>query len=494
MIELMHKYKHLLFTIILLRFLSTWFVFPYADRLYNGDSWLYEQYAISMMETGEYLAPGYGKWEHLTGDDPAGVSFDPFADMIRPPGLPLVLWGIYEIVGPNLGPWVFSVFNGLLSVPILVLILAFLRLFGMERYAKVCWIFVVDPGWILYSKEILTEPMFVVILLAALFFGVLGLTRLFGEHLPGDSRFSSFEHLPPAHLLGYSGLLFGLGTLFKPITLYVPLAAVLLFGILVLIRRDDFRMHGRWDGTLLKYVVSVALLFVISAQTVHFSWQLRNYLRHGSFAFTSIQAENLMTGHAAFVLSSVEGITHLEAQQRILDDFNHQHPDHGVYTFDRLSQAKSNIARAYIWEHPGHYMAGIFRGMVVTIMDPGRLVLSRTLGLENVNEIGLTNILARDGVTGVLKTLFRNYPALTVYMILHLIWLGAILVVAAWGFLVFVRRFPVAGLTIGLLFLYLWGLGGPSGYARFRMYLLPMMVIFAAFCPLADKITIRRGQ
>jgi hypothetical protein len=494
MFELMHKYKHLLLTIILLRFLATWFVFPHADRLYNGDSWLYEQYAVSMMETGEYLSPGYGKWEHLTDENAANVSFDPFADMIRPPGLPLVLWAIYEIVGPAWGPWMFSVLNGLLSVPILMLILAFLRLFGMERYAHVCWIFVLDPGWILYSKEILTEPIFVVILLSALFLGVMGLTRLFGEHLPGDDKFTKCEHVPPAHLLGYSGILFGIGTLFKPITLYVPVAGVILFGLLVLLRRADFKTDGRWDGTLLRFVISIALLFVISVQTVHFSWQMRNFMRHETFAFTSIQAENLMTGHAAFVLASAEKITHEQAQERILADFNESHPNHGVYTFDQLSKAKSEIARKYIWNHPGHYVLGVARGMAVTLMDPGRLVLSRTLGQQDVSSIGLTNILARDGVVGAVKTLFYEHPGLSLYMVLHLIWLAGILLVAGWGFLVFARRFPVASITIGLLFLYLWGLGGPSGYARFRMYLLPMMVLFAAFCPLADRFTTRRDQ
>lgn len=494
MFELMHKYKHLLFTIILLRFMATWFVFPHLDRVYNGDSWLYEQYAISMMETGEYLSPGYGKWEHLTDENAGTMSFDPFADMIRPPGLPLVLWGIYEITGPVWGPWVFSVLNGLISVPILMLIMAFLRLFGMERYANVCWIFVLDPGWILYSKEILTEPLFVLILLSALFFGVLGLSRLFGEHLPGDSRFSGFEHVPAAHLLGYSGLLFGLGTLFKPITLYVGLAGAILFAMLIVFRRDDFRIDGKWDVSLLRYVLSVALLFIISVQTVHFSWQMRNFMRHGTFAFTSIQAENLMTGHAAFALSSAEGLTHLQAQERILAEFNREHPNHGMYSFETLSQAKSEIAEKYIREHPGHYILGVVRGMGVTLMDPGRLVLSRTLGHRDSSTIGLTNILARDGVVGAVQTMFREYQGYTLYMVVHLMWLGVLVLVSGWGFWVFFRRFPVAGLTIGLLFLYLWGLGGPSGYARFRLYLLPMMVLFAAFCPLADRITSRRDQ
>lgn len=494
MFELMHKYKHLLFTIILLRFMATWFVFPHTDRLYNGDSWLYEQYAISMMDTGEYLSPGYGKWEHLTDDNATNVSFDPFADMIRPPGLPLVLWGVYEITGPVWGPWVFSVLNGLLSVPILILILAFLRLFGVERYSNVSWIFVLDPGWILYSKEILTEPIFVLILLSALFLGVLGLARLFGEHLPGDSRFARLEHIPAAHLLGYSGLLFGMGTLFKPITLYVGLAGAILFVVLILFRRGDFSADGRWDVSLLKYVLSVALLFIISVQTVHFSWQMRNFMRHGTFAFTSIQAENLLTGHAAFVLSSAEGLTHQQAQSRILDEFNREHPNHGVYSFETLSQAKSEIARMYIWEYPGHYALGIVRGMAVTLMDPGRLVLSRTLGQQDNSTMGLTNILARDGVVVAVQTLFREYPGYTIFMVLHLMWLGALVLVSGWGFWVFFRRFPVAGLTIGLLFLYLLGLGGPSGYARFRLYLLPLMVIFAAFCPLADRITSRRDQ
>jgi hypothetical protein len=494
MIELMYKYKHLLLTIILLRFLATWFVFPHTERLYNGDSKIYEDYAISMIETGEYLSPGYGKWAHLSGSDPMGEVYDPFADMIRPPGLPFVLWGVYSIVGPTWGPWVFSLLNGLLSIPILMVILSFFRLLGMERYAGVSWIFVLDPTWILYSKEILTEPIFVLLILLALFLGLVGLTRLLGEPLPGDRDFERLEHLPAAHLLGYSGLLFGFATLFKPITLYLPVAGALLFAIIFVLRRTEFRAVHGWDRNLIRHYVSVALIFLISIQSVAITWQLRNYMRHDTFAFTSIQADNLMTGHAAFVLASAEGITHEQAQSRILSEFNTKYPDHGVYTFDALSSAKTDIASRILRAYPGHYVVSIFRGMAVTLLDPGRLVLSRTLGNTDSESIGLTNTLSKDGITGVFVRLFSDYPALSVFMVLQLLWLTGILIVAGWGFWVLARRFPLVALVVGLFFLYLWGLGGPSGYARFRMYLLPMMVIFAAFCPLADRLTSHRVQ
>src|SRR5690606_16094996 len=95
-------------------------------------------------------------------------------------------------------------------------------------------IFVFDPAWIMYSKEILTEPFFVPLILAGLYFGIIALARLSNEDLPGDGELNI--HRYGVHqLMVLSGLFFGLATLFKPITLYAPIAGTVLILILFLI-------------------------------------------------------------------------------------------------------------------------------------------------------------------------------------------------------------------------------------------------------------------
>ena len=463
------------------------YVFPESERIYNGDSALYEQYALSLLDTGEFLAPGY-----------ATIDSDPYADMIRPPGYPSVMWIIYAVFGSNWGPWMMAFLSGLMSLCTLSLLILFIHLFGLYHAKAALWIFVIDPVWIMYSKEILTEPYFVPLILAGLYFGIIALARLSNEDLPGDGELDI--HRYGVHqMMVLSGLFFGLATLFKPITLYAPIAGTALILILfliyvfkhrnrikdpkVMIIDADNQSEREWFIQNSKLWLTAAVLFLLTAQSLIYTWQYRNYLQHDTYAFTSIQAENMMTGHGAFVLAQVEGITHLEAQQLIRDRFNEVHPNHGTYTFSELSSAKSEIASEILSNHKVVYLGSILRGMAITLFDPGRLVTARTFSESTSTEIGLTNTIAKDGIMGAIKTLVTQQPAMSTFMVIHLLYLLFIFGLTIVGFYHLCKKYPVVGVILGCFFLYLWVLGGPSGYARFRMYLSPFMILFITLLP-----------
>ena len=226
-----------------------------------------------------------------------------------------------------------------------------------------------------------------------------------------------------------------------------------------------------------------AILFFFTAQSLIFTWQYRNYLQHNTITFTSIQAENMMTGHAAFVLAQVEGITHLEAQKSIRTRFNEVHPGHGSYTFTELSAAKSEIATEILAGHKVVYFGSILRGMAITLFDPGRLVTSRTFAESTSNDIGLTNSISKDGIVGTIKTLFNEQSGMSLFLFTHLIYSVLIFVLSVVGYYFLCKRYPIVGIITGCFFLYLWVLGGPSGYARFRMYLSPFMILFITLLP-----------
>lgn len=447
------KYRWLFVCVLLSRLMIVAFVYPETHRLYNGDSALYEQYALSMLETGKYLSAGYGTY-------PA----DPFADMIRPPGLPVLLYVVYGVVGSDAGPWVTALLGALMSLLVLYLLILFLEALGLHRARWVLWLFVVDPTWILYSKEILTEPYFVPLWLSALYFGLGG-----SRGIRSLRNRDSLGHISQKKAMGYlsvSGLCFGMATLFKPIGFYAPWVALPL---LIWLCRADSGI--RWKPVMVFFLVSQLFIF---------GWQMRNYAKHGTFAYTSIAAENLMTGHAAFVLAGALDLTHEEAQQEIRRRFDIAHPDRSDYSFKELSDAKTSVARDILWTHKMIYVQSIARGMVVTMLDPGRLVTERTFGDHDPARIGLTNVLAREGVWGTFLHLLRNPNASTYFLLLHIVYLSVLFLLFLSGSVLFVRRYPVLAVCIGLSLLYLWVLGGPSGYARFRMYLLPQMLIMMA--------------
>jgi 4-amino-4-deoxy-L-arabinose transferase-like glycosyltransferase len=103
--QILRTYRTLFLLVLLTRLGMVWYVYPDVERIYNGDSHLYEQYAMSMLETGTYLADGYGT-----------AGSDPFADMIRPPGLPVVIALVYGVFGVVVGPWVVSILSALMSL------------------------------------------------------------------------------------------------------------------------------------------------------------------------------------------------------------------------------------------------------------------------------------------------------------------------------------------------------------------------------------------
>ena len=151
-------------------------VWPDTHRLYNGDSPLYEQYALSMLETGRYLSPGYGS-----------ADTNPFADMIRPPGYPLLLAAVYGVVGPAAGPWVLFGLNTLALCGVLALLLGLLRRLKLDRAWPMLLVIALDPAWWMYSKELVPEPWFVLLLTASVLAVYVGVQRAVAGGHPAES-------------------------------------------------------------------------------------------------------------------------------------------------------------------------------------------------------------------------------------------------------------------------------------------------------------------
>jgi hypothetical protein len=489
------------------------YVYPQAERLYNGDSWLYEQYALSMLETGEYLGTGFGR-----------VDENPFADMIRPPGLPVLLTVVYAVAGPEWGPWammVASLAGNLATLWLMWLLLGMVAAAGTSvgvsgqenpRWSQDekgpanrhwLWIFALDPVWIMYSKELITEPYFTPLLLGSVYLAV----RAVSGFDPLAQRYRS-----EVWLMGASGLLLGLATLFKPITFYAPWLVLILIPLVLWLQaragegkpsaeavtsggvtHSSVSGEMRSDATesdqtttagraFWRRWIPALLAFLVAAQLPVTVWQARNYAAHGTWAFTSIAAENVMTGHAAFVLSAAEGITHTEAIARIRATYRERNPLEATYSFDAQSETKMAVAREILSAHPGLYVRAVVRGVAATLLDPGRLVVARTFG-DTSGAIGLTETFARDGLGATAMRLLREHPAMAVYVVVYMAFLAGLSVAAAFGAWVLLRRNPALAVILLSVTFYLLVLGSIGGYARFRMYILPFLVMFAAAVP-----------
>lgn len=460
------------FNIFNLKFLSTWLFALYllsrlaigvwalqnpSERMFNGDSALYERYALSMLETGEYLAPEY-----------ASTNTDPWADMIRPPGYPLLIAAVYGVLGTGFWGKVGLLLLNLCGAVALWKGASMMRPFhappapnashaheeesnrrgawhapnmkegGCHPPLHVALILIFDLGLLLFSKEILTEFIFTP-MIVWMVVGIRGALTGRINDAPVSMRPS---------------ILLGLATLLKPITFYLPWVMIPLL-----------RYLG-WDW---KRIAG----FTLIAAGIPFLWQVRNYATHGTFAYTSIAAENLMTGHATFVLSAVEGYSHsqsidtVRARYLLIAD-----PTDG---FTQISEKKTRIAKEILYEHPIVYGMQIAKGMVFTLLDPGREVWERTFGKLDESGPGITETIARDGVWKAGWRIVSEYPFLVLYI-------GFLMVVYGMSVKGFIRVWHddrKLFVVLMVLISYFLILGGPIGYARFRVYILPLVVASA---------------
>lgn len=413
--------------IIVTRLVLLIWVYPDKDKMLDGDSPHYEGLAISLIQEGRYYyAPD-----------------EPYSDMIRPPGYPLFIAVNYLIFG--LQNYVVVAFWNILGI--LIIYLGIKKLIVIMNVTPQKWTFIIlslDFAWLLYSKDLITEPIFTALLVWDIIWLVKGVHN------------NSFKYL------FLSSVALGICTLIKPITLYLPIF-VLLFLL--------FKLRN------LSKLISYGVLFMMTISP----WLIRNKIVHNSFSFTSIQNNNLLYAHAAFVYADLYSITHREGQDkldRILQD-RLVGEDRTSYT--HLNSVTGIVAREVLLLHPLLYAKAIVRGMFITLFDPGRMVFNRTFPFEDTKSIGLTNIIAKKGIWGTLKFLLHKQLGLVIPLLIYLLFLILVNSIALLGLVCFWKRSKFHFVLITMIFLYLLILGGPNGYARFRLYIFPFLLLYVNF-------------
>lgn len=403
------------------------YLYPDKNKFLDGDSAYYEGLAVHFLQHGIYLHPSGGK----------------FSDLLRPPGYPafimlnyalfgteaflaLVLW---NIVGVGLTYW------GIKKL--------LLRLDASPQPLTLIF-FALDLAWILYSKDLVTEPLFTPLL-------IVSVLQVFD--------FLENKTLKPCII---AALLMGITALIKPITLYLPLV---IMPIMYLFTRN-YRAG-----------IVFALVFIATISP----WLIRNKLTHNTFSFTSIQNQNLLYAHGAFVYADLYKTTHLQAQSMITRELYHFYPDFDQLSYADMNRATGKLARKILAEHPFLYAKAIVRGMAITLFDPGRMVFNQTFPSEDPQQIGFTDTIGKIGLWGTFKLLLQKNPLTVVVLVSYLLLLSLANAFAFAGIYAFWKHQPMYFVCISALVLYLLLLGGPNGYARFRLYIFPFWLLYANY-------------
>lgn len=411
-----------------LRFGLLLYAMSFPPVVYDGDSREYLALATNLITEGRYEA---------TTNRP----FPP--DSVRPPLYPAFL-AISLIAGGSPFPALLG--QVLLSIAALVLTSQLCRKLGFSEPAgRLALLFLaLDISSLIYSITLMSEMLFTVLLL------------LFAQ------RFWETLHDPERrNLLALAVLSCGL-ILTKPIALYLPLVVV---GLLLLHRREKMRF-----GLLrsLAYVTLVVLLIL--------PWVLRNARKHDFPGVSTVQAFNLLYYNGALAMARAEGISIDQAEDTLTAALDREVDLTDSSTGDKAA-AMQALGMRTILHYAGDYLLLHVRGMLATLIDPGRLNLARLLYGEQAGS-GLLEVISTRGLRAALSRLSHQSPGLLLLLTGGFIWQICLLIMIGGAFVGQSRHtHPFRLVFLLALIMYFVFLTGPIGAARFRVPITPFLVI-----------------
>ncbi len=300
--------------------------------------------ALVYADTTSYLEPGRNLLLH-------GRFFaDGVPDLVRTPGYPLFL-AITSLLGLPAA----AVGNVILSVFCVFLVWKLGRVVsGDDRIALgAAWIFAFEPVSLIYSYALMSDTLFIALLLLSM------------------ERLAVFLRGRRLRFLVAAGLWLAAATFTRPITLYLPVAlAVGLFLVLA-------RVPGlRWKAPA---VLLVSVLPWLAA------WQFRNDIETGYSGFSSAGEINLYFQGASGVTARVEHRPFLDVRRETgYIDFNDNsgqdylyppylalHPDQAAWNQGQRLAFMHTQAVGIIRAHFGVYLRSCLTSILRTVFIPG---------------------------------------------------------------------------------------------------------------------------
>jgi 4-amino-4-deoxy-L-arabinose transferase-like glycosyltransferase len=361
----------------------------------------------------------------------------------RPPGYPILLAIVRWVAGGVAGAALLQALFGVATIAATIALAR--RLLGMREAALAGWWLALEPLHAIESSILLTEIPFSLALVLSVFAVWKGVN---GE-LSGFGWWAS------------AGLLLALATLIRPITLYLPLLVCPLVAI------GGGRRLGSRAGS-----VGAVVLFVSFALPVGL-WMARNASVSGVVTVSTIQGLNLARYRAHGALMEGKGIAAVEAARQIDSLVNARLPA-GANPAVR-SRVQTSVGIEVILDEPIGYLVSAAKGTLRTLFGPGSThILSRMSGIPDGQLLGL-GIIVLSGTSALAATLL-----------------------AIGGLVLWARRktwLPFA--LIGTPVTYLLAVGaGAEAYSRFRLQMLPLILIAAASAIVAvhDSSRVRRRE
>jgi hypothetical protein len=322
--------------------------------------------------------------------------------------------------------------------------------FGDCRIATCAgWLMAFEPVSIVYSVRLLSETLFVAVLLLSL------------------ERLVFFLQSRSLRALAWGGVWLAVAAFVRPVAYYLAFAGALW--VLVACWRD----HAlRWKAPALLLAVTLPWLA---------AWQGRNYAETGFAGFSSIQVRNLYFYNAASVSARTEGREFVQVQRSFgypdEASYSAAHPEQkGWSEAQRLIFMKGE-ARRILTAHWTWALRDQVTGSAVVLLTPCAADLLELVGLDG------GRAPARVVSTGILAGAARianGNRVRVISMVLLELWLVTLYCAAARGVLRGGAKPSVLVLLIVTCMYFAVVSGGVAAVGRYRISIMPVVCVLAA--------------
>lgn len=287
-------------------------------------------------------------------------------DALRTPVYPLYLSILYAAFGSK--PWIvlFSqVFIDTLSCIFLLIICR--KLFDPKAAFFAASFYSIDPFAIFYSCRLLSDTLFVCLLLIGFYF------------------FSTWVRQQPEKKSLYkillSGFFFALATLDRPIAIYLPIILLLFISV-----------HSKKN---IRRAIAYSLMFLISFVLTISPWMIRNKLTFNSFSISTSQNFNLLILDVVPMEMERRGQSEIVTTQELLQEVDNLVSLDGAKS-ETLNQFEltdyyQKVAIKYIKKYPISFGKHYFLGIVHSMFNLNTFSFTEALHLKasepfNINE------------------------------------------------------------------------------------------------------------
>ncbi len=402
---------------------------------------------LAVQDTGSYVGPAHALLETSRFAQSPAKPDQP--ELVRTPGYPVFIAAIQYFFGP-----------GLLSVAVAQVIISLITMIAAFSIARHLWgsaaaclgivLLALDLSGFLFSQQILAECLFTALLTLTMYCAV----RLI---LQGQGVSLAF----------CLGLFLGLATLTRPISYYlIPVVALVLLAALWRVRRRFTPALG------LVLVMLLPLVLLVGG------WQYRNYQVAGVSGLSNIVGENLLKYWAAEVVAMRDGITRLEAENKLLDELGR--PQEKGLPPNQVMRIYKDKSIEVMTSHPELVFQGVVRGAMTTLLVP--LVPDVMSYLCQKPDSGPLGDFLRMPMGDWTTKWLGNRPwelaaHLGALFYLLFVYAGALL---SLGLLLRGGSPAWAQALLWLVILYIIGIAlGPSAYGRLRAPVMPLLCMAA---------------